>query len=210
MKSVRSAVSLAFVLALGLLALPSTVVSSSAAVPSAAQYDRPKFDPSVPPPGPGDLTWAQVSSMSQESTFSDSSPSPLRTESRVTTLATAGGVSCSIDTGVVYKRTSGSAYTYGTVGGKPRTTCTVLMVSIQQSTTLYKTVWWGLQKVAGPFNASNSGQGTLVQLNVQRICNSLATTTFRMEVRSTGVFPTGTTGTASAFETASLPCGTTP
>lgn len=94
--------------------------------------------------------------------------------------------------------------------GVPTTQCTVIMIRIQQSTTLYKTVWWGLQQVAGPFNSVNTGQGRLEQTSPIRKCDDLRATTFRMIVRSTGTFPTGPTGTASAYEEAKLACGTNP
>ncbi|NQX25151.1 hypothetical protein HQQ79_15370 [Curtobacterium sp. VKM Ac-2852] len=81
---------------------------------------------------------------------------------------------------------------------------------ISQTTDIYKTVWWGLQKVAGPFNSVNVGQGRLQQTSPIRKCDDLRKTTFRMIVRSTGTFPTGTTGTASAYEEAKLSCGTNP
>jgi len=210
MNFVRYVVGLTVLSSLCLAATPSIASASSVAGPSDERQYTSTVDSSVPPPGPGDLTWAQASSRSWNSTFTDPSLTRSSPTSRTSSMATTGGVGCSINTGSVYKRASGSAYNYGTVGGKPRTTCTVPMVSIQQTTTLYKTVWWGLQRVAGPFTSRNAGEGTLVQLNVQRVCDSLSTTTFRMEVRSTGVFPTGTTGSASAFETASLPCGTRP
>lgn len=154
----------------------------------------------------------QLESLRQQvSSFTDGVvPSADVQAARVAPISGPNGARCTIDTGAVYKRTSGTGYQYGTVGGKPRTTCTVLMVRIEQSTTLYKTVWWGLQSVAGPFNAVNYGQGTLQQTNVQRVCNDLRSTTFRMIVRGTGVFPTGTSGTASAYEEATLSCGTNP
>lgn len=44
----------------------------------------------------------------------------------------------------------------------------------------------------------------------QQIAEVDERTTFRMIVRSTGTFPTGSTGTASAYEEANLTCGTNP
>ncbi|WIE74077.1 hypothetical protein [Curtobacterium sp. MCJR17_020] len=128
----------------------------------------------------------------------------------MTPISAANGQRCTIDTGNVYKRKSGGIYPYGAVGGHPATQCTVIMVRISQTTDIYKTVWWGLQKVAGPFNSVNAGQGRLEQTSPTRKCDDLRETTFRMIVRSTGTFPTGSTGTASAYEEAKLPCGTNP
>lgn len=77
-----------------------------------------------------------------------------------------------------------------------------------QTTSLYKTVWWGLQRVAGPFNSFNQGQASLTQTSPEVVCADLRDTTFRMFVRSTGTFPTGALGSASAWEGATLRCGT--
>jgi hypothetical protein len=176
----------------------TTMAPASSAAASA-------YDPSVAAPRPGDLTWSQLATIVdtpnsyQEDTSDRSTVSP---------DASSTGAGCTIDTGPVYKRSSGQGFPYGAVGGKPTTTCGTAMVRMTQTTTLYKTVWWGLQKVAGPFTSSNAGQGTITQKNVIRACDDLRDTTFRMIVRNTGTFPTGSTGTASAYEVANLPCGT--
>ena len=174
--------------------------------------DAPAFDPSVPEPGPGDLTWAQASELEQAATGKFTAPEPSRKSLLGTSGASlfqgSGGASCSINTGNVYLRASGGIYPYGAVGGKPYTQCTVIMAKIEQTTDLYKTVWWGLQKVAGPFYSVNFGEGRLTQTSVIRRCDDLRETTFRMIVRSTGTFPTGVRGTASAFEDGKWPCGT--
>lgn len=183
----------------------------AAALSVGAPVDAPAYDPSVPAPGPGDLTWSQVPSAGSETaTFSAPSSTGSVSKQAVSPTAAANGQSCSIDTGNVYKRKSGGIYPYGAVGGHPATQCTVVMAQISQTTELYKTVWWGLQKVAGPFNSVNAGQGRLEQTSPIRKCDDLRDTTFRMIVRSTGTFPTGSTGTASAYEEATLPCGTNP
>ena len=177
-----------------------------------APSDAPPYDPLVPAPGPADLTWEQVEVLEASATGQFAAPAV----GRKNLLGTAGssifpgssGVSCSINTGNVYLRASGSIYPNGAVGGKPYTQCTVIMARIEQTTDLYKTVWWGLQKVAGPFYSVNTGEARLVQTSVIRRCDDLRETTFRMIVRSTGTFPTGVRGTASAFEEAKLRCGT--
>ena len=187
---------------------PAQAVSSDPVAPD-APTDAPAYDASIAAAGPNDLTWTQAKSATGPQGDNTYVPLAKPNDGDATTSAlAAGGVSCTIKTGNVYKRTSGSGYTYGTVGGHPATQCTVPMVRIQQSTTLYKTVWWGLQQVAGPFNSSNSGVSSLTQTSPVRICDDLRQTTFRMIVRSTGTFPTGVSGTASAYEQATLACGT--
>jgi hypothetical protein len=118
------------------------------------------------------------------------------------------GVACTINTGDVYSRASGGIYQFGTVGGKPRTTCTIVVPSIRHETTMYKKVWWGLQRVAGPFRSASYGEGTLQQTNVQVICQDYRQTTWRMIVRSTTAFPTGSVGSGSAYEDSTEACGT--
>ena len=203
-----------------LAATPASAVTSAqtgpeAALAAGAPADAPAYDPSVPAPGPGDLTWSQVPSATSEgATFSAPPVAPAAAGSistkAVTPISAPNGQRCTIDTGNVYKRKSGGIYPYGAVGGHPTTQCTVIMARISQTTEIYKTVWWGLQKVAGPFNSVNAGQGRLEQTSPIRKCDDLRETTFRMIVRSTGTFPTGSTGTASAYEEAKLPCGTNP
>jgi hypothetical protein len=196
---------------------PANAATTDTSPPSApgAPADAPSYDPAVPAPGPNDITWNQLAKIDTSGTFSASESNPAQPNGSVTPHGTGpitgvGGMSCTIDTGAVYKRTSGTGYQYGTVGGKPATQCTNIMISISQSTTLYKTVWWGLQQVAGPFSSSNQGEGRLQQTKVEKVCDDLRDTTFRMEVSSTGVFPNGTSGGGSAFEQATWPCGTNP
>lgn len=201
MRKFAAAVVVAFIFGSLTISSPAMAANSTPVAPD-APIGAPAYDASAPPPGPNDLTWSQVDAIT-------STPSSYKQQSlNNASSRAAAGVGCHVDTGNVYKRSSGSGYPYGTVGGKPRTTCDTLMVRITQTTTLYKTVWWGLQQVAGPFSSTNVGQGTIQQTNVQVVCADLRNTTFRMIVRSTGTFPTGTTGTASAYEEANLPCGT--
>lgn len=188
--------------------VPASVYSS--ALSEGAPADAPAYDPSVPAPGPDDLTWSEVPSAGNETASFSAPPTSGSVSTQATSPIAAGGQRCTIDTGNVYKRASGGKFPYGAVGGHPATQCTVIMVRISQTTDIYKTVWWGLQKVAGPFNSVNVGQGRLQQTSPIRKCDDLRKTTFRMIVRSTGTFPTGTTGTASAYEEAKLSCGTNP
>lgn len=108
---------------------------------------------------------------------------------------------CTLDTGPVYKRTSGG------VGGHPKTTCTMGVSSINHSTTIYKHVWWGLQRVGGPFNAVNYGQSKLEQKTAAVACADDRNTTFRMVTRGTVTYA-GRTYIASAYDEATLACGT--
>lgn len=117
--------------------------------------------------------------------------------------STVGQGRCTLDTGPVYKRTSGG------VGGHPKTTCTIGVSSINHSTTIYKHVWWGLQNVGGPFNAVNYGQSKLEQKNAAVACADNRNTKFRMVTRGTIVYA-GRTYVAAAFEEATLACGTNP
>lgn len=114
-----------------------------------------------------------------------------------------GPGSCTLNTGPVYKRTSGG------VGGHPTTTCTMGVTSISHSTTIYKHVWWGLQQVGGPFTAGNTGQSKMEQKNATVACADNRMTTFRMETRGTIVYG-GKTYVAAAYEEAELACGTNP
>lgn len=215
MKRVLSSL-VAVVLLVGPLQLASPTFAATPTKPQptapGALANAPAYDPTVPAPGPNDLTWAQVEA--QEATTTNSFAAPTTSfkdgasTSGVTPFPGASGQSCTISTGDVYKRASGGIYPYGAVGGKPLTQCTVIMARIEQTTNIYKTVWWGLQQVAGPFTAVNYGEGRLQQTNPIRKCDDLRETTFRMIVRSTGTFPTGVRGTASAFEEATLKCGT--
>lgn len=191
-------------------ATPTSDAVASSLLADGAPEDAPMYDAAVAAPGPDDLTWEEAAEVSTDSsvTFTDSSASTANVARANTPIAAASGQACSINTGNVYKRASGGEFPYGAVGGHPATQCTVIMAQISQTTDLYKTVWWGLQKVAGPFTSVNVGQGRLEQTSPIRKCDDLRQTTFRMIVRSTGTFPTGTTGTASAYEEANLACGT--
>lgn len=79
--------------------------------------------------------------------------------------------------------------------------------SINHSTTIYKHVWWGLQRVGGPFNAVNYGQSKLEQKNAAVACADDRNTTFRMVTRGTVIYA-GRTYIASAYDEATLACGT--
>lgn len=82
---------------------------------------------------------------------------------------------CTLYPSVVHQRKSGN---YGTVGNKPYTKCDVPVTSIHQSTTVYKTAWWGNVN-SGTFTGGNGGEASYTQKNVAVTCtNSLSTTWF--------------------------------
>lgn len=202
--------------ACGLFFVPSAHAAAPPIAPG-APADAPAYNSAVPSPGPQDLTWAQLKAVeNQPSSFSDPSsaqpaPTPSGSMSTNAVIKGPGGVSCTIDASTTYKRTSGTGYQYGTVGSKPVTQCTVVMVKISHSANIYKTVWWGAQHVAGPINASNMGEGRLEQKNIEKPCDDLRSTTFYTITRSTGTFPTGASGTATGTTAnATLACGTNP
>jgi len=120
---------------------PSTANEHSPKAPD-APADAPAYDPKVAAPKPGDLTWAEVATLEQSlGTFTEETPKnqtskEVAAPASVSPITGTSGQRCTIDTGNVYKRTSGSIYPYGTVGGHPKTTCNVFMISISQTTSL--------------------------------------------------------------------------
>jgi len=153
----------------------------------------------TPPPGPNDLTWAQVAMMNT-GPIVIVDPAPPRTR--------AIAPSCSQNTGIIYKRTSGAGYPYGTVGIKPTVSCTVTMLYMEQTTTIYKTVWWGLQRQTTPITTSSSLASSVTTTNVQIICADLRSTEFQALVSVKLTFPNGSISTGSAWEASTLNCGT--
>lgn len=97
--------------------------------------------------------------------------------------AALGGDRCRLDPGIMWKRTSGNGYRYGTVGSKPRLLeCTPGVVKTGMHSDVYR--WSGVNwvKVAGTFNSY--GTGNMQQLSVQYVC---ANATYRyFEVVTTG------------------------
>lgn len=182
------------------LAVGMVVGVSSPAIAAESGSQLPSDVDQVSTPGPDDLTWSQVAAMKHRVvTFGEPG------------VNTASAGLCTLDTGPVYKRSSSNGNQYGGVGGKPKTECTGPMASIKHSTSMYKTVWWGLQYVAGPFEPSgNFGSSSYEQKSVAVNCADLRETTFRMKVTGTGTFPDGRQTTGSAFEDGTVNCGTNP
>lgn len=147
-------------------------------------------------PGPDDLTWAEVAALPAANSVFISNGK---------TRAAAGV--CSMDSGNIYKRTSGSGTLYGTVGMKPTTNCSVAMLHIVNTVHMYKTTWFGWQG-QGTWSNENSGYSSLTLKTVEVICNDLRSTEFYGIFESTGTFPGGSTAKGTVYQTATLACGT--
>lgn len=81
---------------------------------------------------------------------------------------------CRQDTGIIWKRTSGSKYEFGSIGGKPFIDCKGSPVAaLSLTSTIYKKNSVGAWvKVAGPFKSFNSNMPRLQPTNVEYICKS--------------------------------------
>lgn len=152
-------------------------------------------------PGPKDLTWAQLSELKRFSSLTLSSGS--MQESRALTQ------SCTVNTNNIYMRYSGSVYSYGAVGLKPKLTCTVTMPFISMSTTLYKKTWWGLQFETGPVLTSGSLVRQVESKNIEKQClSNSAMSTFYAITTSTMTFPNGSQVTGNVYQENDVPCVT--
>ena len=172
--------------------------------------DAPKFSASQALPGPNDLTWDEVPTESSGTGEFRQTPKLQAASAAVTPAAAKAGPACRVNTGNVYKRSSGKKFPYGTVGGHPTTVCTTPMVIIKHTTTMYKTTWWGLQH-QGNFVGIGSAFGAkrYEQKNVAVICKDLRETTFKMVVASSGTQVGGGSSGAWAYEMGEkLKCGT--
>lgn len=107
--------------------------------------------------------------------------------------AMAAGDFCNIVPGQMWKRTSGSGYRFGTVGGKPRmANCTSGVRSTKLESYVYKRVGWAQwTQVAGPF--VSRGTGNMQQLSVQYICKGLDQNAFQVIIIGTGTNSRGQT-----------------
>lgn len=193
---------------------PATATPMPQVAPD-APIDAPAYDPSVPAPRPGDITWDELEAM--EATSSQFSAlrltaTPSTNTEQVGTNAiiirNPSGYWCDLVTGPIYQRKSGSGYTFGTVGAKPITTCNTTMRWIRHEATMYKDVWWGLQRVGiwGKTSYNSSGN---TQTNIQVICADARSTRFRLHVQVTGMFPSGAIGGGGgAWMAGQWPCGT--
>lgn len=147
-------------LVLGVLAVvPATAASAAPAITSSAVAPTPPT-----PTGPG-----------------STGPAPTGAVNYAPASGASGGVTplaagpCTLYPSKVHQRKSGN---YGTVGNKPYTECSVSVASIHQSTTVYKTAWWG-NVDSGTFPGGNRNVSTNTQRNVEVTCtNSLSTTWF--------------------------------
>jgi hypothetical protein len=170
-------------------------VTSLIAGPAAMASDT------APSPGPKDLTWAQFSELKR-------SPSlPLSSGSMQDSRAAAQ--SCTVNTNNIYMRYSGSVYSYGAVGLKPKLTCTVTMPFMSISTTLYKKTWWGLQFETGPVLTSGSLVRQVESKNIEKQCLSNSDmSTFYAITTSTMTFPNGSQVAGNVYQENSVPCVT--
>lgn len=140
------------------------------------------------------------SAASGELTFTDSSGVSAR----------ALGVVCRQDTGVVYKRASGSGHLYGTVGAKPKITCANGSAAyLSLSTVVYKKVTGGYSKVAGAFKSQNWGAASLTQKSVEYVCKSSKANHYRVIATGTVQYAGKTPITASPYSDTQnkLTCG---
>lgn len=155
----------------------------------------------TPPPGPKDLTWAQLAELKKSSSPTISMPTTPTTRALVP--------SCNIDMGVIHFRASGNIYDNGAVGIKPLLKCTTLMPYLSLSTTLYKKVWWGLQFETGPVVTTGSNVKQVQTKNLERQClHRKSTTVFHAISSSSMVFPNGSPAGGYAFQENSLDCAT--
>lgn len=203
------------VVAVFMLALTGITPAAGSTEPVApdAPSDAPAYDPSVPAPGPDDITWSELEAMEdQDSRFFVQTVSDIPKDQVGTNaiIGRSGGYWCDLVTGPVYKRASGQKYLYGTVGLKPKTTCNTTMNWIRHETTVYKHVWWGLQSIR-TFTNTGYGASSYTQTTVEVVCADLRSTKFHIAVRVWGNFPGGATGGGGgAYQTGTEPCGTNP
>lgn len=109
-------------------------------------------------------------------------------------------VICHQDTGVVYKRSSGSGHLYGTVGAKPKITCTGgAAAHLALSTVVYKKVTLGYSKVAGAFVSKNWGESSLTQKTVEYICKTSKANHYRVIATGTVQYADSLPITASPY-----------
>mgnify|MGYP001604565622 CR=1 FL=1 len=113
---------------------------------------------------------------------------------------------CTLDTGYVYKRASGAGTPYGTVGGKPKTTCTGPVARIEQSSAVYKATAGGWAKMTGDVWSYNTDQSSLQQTNVEYACTSLSTNTFKLVTLGAVWYYGQSPVSGGAYEQASLAC----
>lgn len=165
-------------------------VTPQAAEATLPQSVSPLSSNTAPKPLPDTLTDSEmkrvVSGMKKNSTGQLSLAAP------PAALAKAAKKSplCTQDTGVVYKRTSGSPYKYGTVGSKPSLTCNTPVTYLALSTFVYKKTIWGWQKVTKEFKNQNWGTSSLTQKSVEYVCSKAQPYTyFRVIAKGTVTYP---------------------
>jgi len=104
-----------------------------------------------------------------------------------------GGDSCQLDPGIMWSRTSGSGYQYGTIGSKPRLhSCTIGVRQTGMASEVWQFNGWFWFKAAGTFNSY--GTGNMTQLSVQHICTGRGNYPYKVITTAYGTNSQGATG----------------
>lgn len=118
---------------------------------------------------------------------------------------------CELFTGNVYSRTSGSGYAFGSIGFKPKTSCTSPVISIHHRAEVDKYAFLGFPFTVQQFGNSSYGVASLETKSIEVICADYRSTTFIGVVYSTVTFPNGNIVTMAAkTNDATIACGTNP
>lgn len=117
-------------------------------------------------------------------------------------------LACTLDIGDVYMRTSGSIHKFGTVGAKPKTSCSGRVTRIEQSTGVYKKTSGGWAQVAGDWNSFNTNESSLTQKNIEYVCKGQQGNDYRVVTRGAVWFPGRAPVPGGAYEISNgkLPC----
>lgn len=100
---------------------------------------------------------------------------------------------CRLDPGIMWSRSSGSGYRYGTIGSKPRlVNCTPDVKKTGMSSEVWKSSGWTWIKVAGPFNSY--GTSNMEQKSVQYVCANKNNNSYKVITTAWGTNSRGQTG----------------
>ena len=94
------------------------------------------------------------------------------------------------------------------VGSKPYTKCTTRVTSIQQQTTVYKVVVFGVNRTYASYPGGNRGEASYEQRNVDPHCKNKNSTTWFTVTNGTVVYGGRTYYSQVVGAKATLPCGT--
>ncbi|GAA4477400.1 hypothetical protein [Microbacterium panaciterrae] len=124
--------------------------------------------------------------------FPDAPPAPDNGASGTVPVQVSGS-RCYLVPGVMWSRSSGSGYTYGTIGSKPQlTNCTADVKKTGMASEVWKNNGWIWSRVAGPFNSY--GTGNMQQKSVQYICKNKGSNLYKVVTTSWGTNSRGQTG----------------